>query len=254
MSKNKSKYIHDESVHNLLAPTAIVNEIMRLINPKSVLDIGCGIGTFLHCFKKSGLTDVLGIDGEWVNKEILNKYILPDEFLEMDLEETFYLERKFDLVICLEVAEHISESASDKLINNIINAGKVVLFSAPIPFQGGQNHINEQWLDFWVKKFSKHKYILHDVLKPMLWNNPDIFFWYKQNIVLFTSRDYKFQIEFELNKLKNIIHQDLYLNKVNEINAIRTGSMSKSFYLKLSLKSIIGHENSQRIKHFFQNF
>ncbi|HEY1062861.1 MAG TPA: class I SAM-dependent methyltransferase [Daejeonella sp.] len=230
----------------MAAPEAIVKELIRLLDPQSVIDIGCGIGTFLYCFKKNGVEKVLGIDGDWVNRDLLYKHILPNEFLVQDLEKPLQLEEKFDLVICIEVAEHLSEKASDILIKTLTNAGKVVVFSAAIPFQGGQNHINEQWLDYWIKKFSDHEYILHDVLKPLFWNNSDIFFWYKQNMVIFTPKGYKFKLDVELeyNKLKNVIHQDLFLNKVHEINTIRNGSADKLFYIKLLLKSIFGYKNS----------
>ncbi len=96
-----TKYIHDETVHNLNAPNRIVPEVIQLVNPQSVVDIGCGIGTFLHVFKMNGVSDVLGIDGPWANKKLLKKYINPEEFQEWDLEKEIKLNKKYDLVVSL---------------------------------------------------------------------------------------------------------------------------------------------------------
>ena len=140
----KNKYVHQEEVHNLISPAEIVPVIYKLFQPKSVVDIGCGIGTFLHCFKKEGVNHILGVDGEWVNKKLLHRYINSDEFLLADLEESLKLDTQFDLVLSLEVAEHLKKESADIFVQNLISAGKLILFSAAIPQQGGQNHINEQ--------------------------------------------------------------------------------------------------------------
>ena len=118
----ESKYLHTESVHNLTAPQEIVPVIMNLLKPDSVIDIGCGVGTFLYCFKKEGVKEVLGVDGSWVNKELLSKYLTADEFVEMDLEKEFRLQKQYDLVLSLEVAEHISENSADIFIKNLISS------------------------------------------------------------------------------------------------------------------------------------
>ena len=66
--KSRTRYIHHEKAHNLIAPEIIVPVITDVLNPQSVVDVGCGIGTFLHVFKKNGVTDILGLDGRWVNR------------------------------------------------------------------------------------------------------------------------------------------------------------------------------------------
>src|SRR5687768_14165313 len=154
----KNKYTHSEEVHNLSAPQEIVPQLVKLFNPKSVVDIGCGLGTFLHCFKLEGVKDVLGIDGPWVNKELLKKYLNENEFLERDLEKEILLEKKYDLVLSLEVAEHLAPESADIFIQSLISSGRIIIFSAAIPRQGGQNHVNEQWLPFWEDKFMRYGY------------------------------------------------------------------------------------------------
>ncbi len=254
-----SKYIHSEHLHNITSPKEIVPEIIKLLNPKSVVDIGCGIGTFIYCFKQEGIRDVLGIDGSWVNKVLVNKFLTEEEFLEKNLEEKLVLDRKFDLVISLEVAEHLSEESAGIFVDNLISSGNLILFSAAIPLQGGQNHINEQWLDYWQEKFLKHGYYLQDVIRPIFWDNPKVFWWYKQNMVLFTPKNYKLPINIKHNLLKNVVHYNLYTERVEflnnviekkkqEIKKFKQGGAGSFTYIKLFLKSIIGINNINKLK------
>ncbi|GAA0747862.1 class I SAM-dependent methyltransferase [Gaetbulibacter jejuensis] len=259
MEKNKIKYIHTEEIHNLSAPMEIVPKIIEIIKPNNVVDVGCGVGTFLYCFKQEGVKEVLGIDGEWVDRELLKKYLDENEFLIRNLEEEFELEKKYDLVVSLEVAEHISEKAADNFIKNLINAGEIILFSAAIPYQGGQNHINEQWLSYWENKFIEHDYVIHDILRPLFWNNAEIPVWYKQNMVVATPKKFQFDSETVYNPLRDVVHYSLFsyrnirLNKIIEeknkkLNEIYGGELKKSVYLKFFLKSIIGKRCVESIK------
>ncbi len=211
------KYKHKKRSHNLISPRIIVPEIMRLLSPKSVVDIGCGTGTFLNVFKSLGVTDILGIDGAWVNKNLLYENITPGEFLEYDLESKITLNKKYDLVLSLEVAEHLSYKSANLFVKSLVNAGKMIVFSAAIPYQGGQNHINEQWLTYWEEKFAKHNYVIHDILRPIFWDNPDVFFWYKQNMVLLAPKELELHFAEQSVPMRNIVHYDAYLAKVKEL-------------------------------------
>lgn len=235
----KNRYIHSEDAHNLTAPSEIVPEIIKLLNPKSVIDIGCGIGTFLYCFKNAGVKTVLGIDGAWTNKELLYKYLEKEEFQESDLEVELTIDRKFDIALSLEVAEHISPLAADVFVKNLITAGNVVVFSAAIPFQGGQNHVNEQWLTYWEEKFSKHGYLLYDIFRPLFWDNPHIFWWYKQNMVLFAPPGLTFWSQPKYNNLKNVVHYDLFDLVAKKLNSTIHGKLSPMSHFKLFVKSIL---------------
>ncbi len=218
----KKRYIHQESVHNLDSAEQIVPLLIKLFAPKSVVDFGCGLGTFLNCFKSAGVNTVLGIDGPWVNKNLLYKFLKPDEFKEWDLENKVELNQNFDLVISLEVAEHLSEDSADTFIETLIDAGTLIVFGAAIPFQEGQNHLNEQWIDYWEKKFNKHNYVMHDILRPIFWDNKKIFWWYKQNMALFSHKDFKLTDQ-QNNLIKNIVHPECYINKCLTLEAIKNG-------------------------------
>ena len=93
-----------------------------------------------------------------------------------------------DLAICLEVAEHLTPAAGARLVKTLCSVAPVVLFSAAIPAQGGTNHINEQWQSHWADEFAAHGFDCFDPIRPEIWNDRDVFPWYRQNILLFVSR------------------------------------------------------------------
>jgi len=179
-------YIHTEYIHNLNAPREVVPIIMELINPKSVLDVGCGTGTWLKVFAENGVENYLGVDGDFVDK---NQIKIPlSKFKVHDLRQDLKLDTKFDLVISLEVAEHLPESCAYDFVNSLVRHGEVIVFSAAIPRQGGQNHLNEQWPEYWREKFEIHGYYFHDIIRPLIWDNEKIEWWYRQNIFLIIKR------------------------------------------------------------------
>lgn len=180
-------YQHRVHQHELDQPNIVVPYILQLIKPNSVLDIGCGFGHWLKVFKNNGTPEVLGVDGEYVLQEHRLKFLEDGEFMSYDLTKELDLKRKFDLVLSLEVAEHIPEKSADIFVKTLVNHGDLVVFSAAIPFQGGQNHINEKPLSYWVSKFKAYGYYFYDPFRQKIWDEKELFFWYKQNMVLFSK-------------------------------------------------------------------
>lgn len=152
---------------------------------ESVVDVGCGTGSWLSIFSEHGVTDLLGLDGPHVDPTHLE--IPADRFKACELEQPLHVGRAFDLALCLEVAEHLSEDRADSLVDELVHLAPLVLFSAAIPFQGGVGHINEQWPSYWAKKFRLHGYSALDFIRPKVWTNPRVAMWYAQNCLLYVS-------------------------------------------------------------------
>jgi len=124
--KEKVRYVHDEVAHNMKASGIVVPIVLELFpDTKSVVDFGCGIGTWLKAFKDNGIGDVLGLDGKWYNKDLLFKYITETEFKSVDLEKPIHLDRTYDLVISLEVAEHLAASSADDFVCSLVEQGRL---------------------------------------------------------------------------------------------------------------------------------
>ena len=180
------KYKHSAKLHNLESPRAVIPVITSLLKPKSIVDFGCGLGSWLRVFKDSGIDKILGLDGYWVDRTKIETSVI-DNFKEVDLEKEIKLKEKFDLAISLEVAEHLHNESADIFIENLTNASDIIVFSAAVPMQGGQNHINEQPLTYWVNLFDKYNYKFYDIIRGRIWNMDNVFWWYKQNMVVFSK-------------------------------------------------------------------
>ncbi len=243
----QAKYVYDPEHHNLDAPREIVPFLIDKFHPQSVVDVGCGNGTFLSVFLENGIKDILGLDGGWVNRSEL--YIDGAFFLEKDLEKDLSINRKFDMVLCLEVAEHLSGDVADNFINNLTNLGDIIIFSAAIINQGGQNHINEQPFDYWIEKFSKRDFVFYDIFRRRFWNNTKVNWWYKQNMFLVAHNSVdvsKYQINADKSEpILEYVHPELLefhlkdLRKFkNKVNWIRHGKAPAGFYFQLLRKKI----------------
>jgi hypothetical protein len=127
----------------------------------------------------------MGIDGEWVRPDMLK--VPPNYFAAFDLSKPFDLKRRFDLVISLEVAEHLPESASSDFVHTLSRHGDIILFSEAIPGQWGTNHLNEQWPPYRIDLFADLGYSKFDFIRGRIWHEMLISPWYAQNIFLFAN-------------------------------------------------------------------
>ncbi len=212
-----TRYIHDTQIHRLDDARVIVPLLIKLFSPKSVVDVGCGLGSFLKVFIENGIDDVQGIEGEWLDSSKI--LIDTNRLLLADIEKGIDLHRHFDIALCLEVAEHLPETSADNLIKTLTALSDVVVFSAAVPYQGGQNHINEQWIGYWQQMFSKEGFTMYDLIRPTIWNHAGVYWWYRQNIVLCIKDSVKHN--FSEDKINNYIHPELYIAKVAELHAYK---------------------------------
>jgi SAM-dependent methyltransferase len=164
----------------------IVPLVLDFVRPSSVIDIGCGLGTWLSVFREHGLDDVWGADGEHVDRRMLE--IDEERFMALDLEQPFSVSRRFDLVLSLEVAEHLAGRSAGPFVTSLTALAPIVLFSAAAPFQGGTHHVNEQWPDYWSAHFRNRDYVPVDCLRRRIWSNENVDWWYAQNCLIFVSR------------------------------------------------------------------
>ena len=197
----------------------IVPLVIELTRPRSVVDVGCGEGIWLATFENSGIRDILGIDGDHVDRNMLA--IPAEKFMSIDLKNPFQLKRHFDLTICLEVAEHLPKEAAEGFVDSLTRLSPIILFSAAIPFQGGERHVNEQWPDYWTALFEGKDYCVIDCLRKRIWNNNNVEWWYAQNILLFAKTSYlkacpTLQREYNQahHSLLSIVHPRKYMHGI----------------------------------------
>ena len=169
------------------AAEAVVPMLIEACAPRSVIDLGCGVGTWLAVFMQHGVPDVRGIDGGAVGPDLLQ--IPADRFEQRDLSRPIEPGRGFDLALSLEVAEHLPPEAAEPFVATLVRLAPVVLFSAAIPNQGGISHVNERPQSYWAERFAVHDYVAIDVIRRRIWGREDIKAWYRQNLLLFARCD-----------------------------------------------------------------
>ena len=156
--------------------------------PESVADLGCGRGAWLATCRDLGVKRVVGFDGHWNSLgDILDQQI---EFYPTNLEQPIFLTESFDLVISLEVAEHLQPEASDTFVDSLSRLSDAVLFGAAFIGQPGANHINTRLHSFWAEKFIARGYLLFDLFRPTFWDDDRVEPCYRQNTFLYVKPDH----------------------------------------------------------------
>lgn len=150
--------------------------------PGAVLDIGCGIGQYLALFRRFGAVEVLGVDG--VPPEAVRGVLAPAEYTARDLARPLDLGRRFDLVVCVEVAEHMAEADAATLLNSIERhaAGRII-FSAAEPEQPGHGHINCQPLSHWLEQWAARGWVPH-LVDSLGMRALSTLSWFRRNLVV----------------------------------------------------------------------
>jgi SAM-dependent methyltransferase len=165
----------------------IANLITPLVKPTSVLDVGCGQGLWLTAFQELGAMKILGVDGAYVTPDILR--IPADRFRSADLRLPLELDQSFDLAISIEVAEHLPQSRAATFVRELTSRAPCVLFAAAIPFQGGNDHVNEQWQDYWADLFCAEGFHAIDCVRPFVWTDSRVLWFHAQNVLLYVRDD-----------------------------------------------------------------
>jgi SAM-dependent methyltransferase len=185
-----ARFFEDHAHGSLRSARAVLDHVFSWLSPGSILDVGCGVGTCLSAARELGAEQVLGMDGDYVDRDQLR--IPATDFIAVDMERQDlpaalppHRLPPFDLVMCMEVAEHLSAGRAAGFVQELTRLGDVVLFSAAVPFQGGVHHVNEQWPEYWALLFAAQGYQCVDPLRRLLWYRDDIEWWYAQNVLLF---------------------------------------------------------------------
>jgi|JFJP01.1.fsa_nt_gi 2-polyprenyl-3-methyl-5-hydroxy-6-metoxy-1,4-benzoquinol methylase len=132
----------------------IAQSIILQLRPKTVLDVGCGIGFLVKKLRKVGVK-AFGFD---VSKYAISQ--VPSEiqpYCWVGLATDDFSEN-YDLITCIEVVEHLPFVESMKAIENICSKTDVILFSSS-PFDYREpTHFNVQPPEIWASQFAKYSF------------------------------------------------------------------------------------------------
>jgi hypothetical protein len=198
-----SKYYGKISESAIRSAKHVFNALGKIgIKPKTVIDVGCGVGEW----RSMDFTIYIGVDYRVQQEDLL----FPSQnFIECDMNKNFpdigYGHTNFDLCLCLEVAEHLKPNRAEALVDFLCSLSDRVLFSAAIPFQGGVGHVNEQWQMYWAELFKRRRFGASKK-QPNIRGNAEIDLWYRQNIILY-ERD-------AIGKVENYVLPEYYIQIV----------------------------------------
>jgi SAM-dependent methyltransferase len=205
----------------------------------SAIDVGCGVGTWLSVLAKRGITAVQGVDGPWV--DVGNLAIPAPSFAHHDLRQDRDFGRRFDLAISLEVAEHLPPERAAGFVRWLTQLSDIVLFSAATPRQGGRNHFNEQWQDYWAAIFAGQDYVPLDFIRAPIWNDTKIATWYRQNLLVYVRKTRLPEIRVPAGASSpgplSIVHPEVFIAKLDR--AATLGGVLKR--LRRSLRGTRGY-------------
>jgi len=175
-------YIDDGSRASARTVAPLLLGEMRI---DSLLDVGAGHGAWAAEWATAGVGDVLAVDGDYVRADQL---VIPaNNFRAHDLSTPLDVGRKFDLVQSLEVAEHLPSAKAATFVETLTRHGDVVLFSAAVPHQGGEHHVNEQPPEYWRQLFAARGFAAFDWLRPRLAGQKQVKGWYRFNSFLYAN-------------------------------------------------------------------
>lgn len=218
-----------ESYESALVVLALLKKKLgERIPLDSVVDFGCGVGSWLSAAKEVGFNKVCGTDGEYVPKDRL--MIDEEEFFSNDLSRPHLLklpESRYNLAMSLEVAEHLPETSAANFVALLCSVSDIVLFSAAIPYQGGHGHVNENWMEYWAAHFQDHDFYPVDLLRADIWNDERVCWWYKQNCMVFVSKKLLrlLPTNTQINPPLSIIHPEQLLVCEHRANKHETSSL-----------------------------
>jgi hypothetical protein len=186
-------YAHDFYDEQHAGSVASARRILSILRERydfdTVCDFGTGIGTWLKAAHELGKVALAGFDGPWAMQHPAR--FTEAAFFPVDLNDEIAVTDRFDLVISVEVAEHLDPERGPGFVRDLCRAGDVVLFGAALPRQPGDGHVNCRPHAYWIDLFRQQGYACLDLFRPRVWHDPAVEPWYAQNCFLFVSATQK---------------------------------------------------------------
>lgn len=209
---------------SLRSARRVLPHLIELVKPRSIVDVGCGVGTWLKAASELGVRDIAGLDGAYVDRSMLQ--IPLEQFTATDLSKPFRVPRTFDAAMSLEVAEHLPEASATTFVESLSLLAPVILFSAAIPKQMGEHHVNEQWQRWWGERFARVGYVALDCIRRRIWDDPQVEWWYAQNVLLMVREEYLtaspvLRQERDRNGPLTVVHPRAYLDRLTAAEQLR---------------------------------
>lgn len=133
----------------------IAEALVAQIGPRSVLDAGCALGLLVEQLRLRGV-DAEGVDiSEYA---IANAPEAARPFVRVGSVAAPF-GRRYDLIVCIEVLEHMPPAEAEATVANLCAHSDDVLFSSsPLDFKEA-THFNVRPIEHWAELFARHGFV-----------------------------------------------------------------------------------------------
>jgi SAM-dependent methyltransferase len=146
---------YERSEHWLDFFGQVADGIVRNLQPLSVLDAGCAMGFLVEALHARGV-EAWGVDiSEFAISQVHES--VRDRCSVASLAEP--LERRYDLIVSIEVLEHIPPAEIDKVIANLCRSTDRLLLSTTPEDFGEATHLNVQTPDAWSAALAREGFL-----------------------------------------------------------------------------------------------
>lgn len=166
----------------------IVRGLVTRFAPSAVLDVGCGTGAMLHRLREAGVKRVVGLEYAAAALDVCESRGLEVHKFDLESNESLQFECGFDLVMSMEVAEHLPPEVAPRYAALLADQKATLVMTAASPGQGGTDHVNEQPQSYWIELLSVHgmRYSAsHSDWMRREWERAGVTAWYHQNVMVF---------------------------------------------------------------------
>jgi hypothetical protein len=159
----------------------LAQQLVSLFHSKNVCDFGCGLGTYVNRLRQAGIK-CDGFDGNPNTEELSS-----GACHTLNLAKVFQLEDRYDVVLCLEVAEHIPKQYETILLNNLAAHSKqTIVLSWAVPEQDGYHHVNCRTNCYSIYQFWKRGFWLQPTATLLLRRHCSLPF-FRNTLVVFSK-------------------------------------------------------------------
>jgi SAM-dependent methyltransferase len=235
------KFYDKQGPSSAASAQLVVPTIVELFQPKSAIDIGCGIGTWCLALANAGVSDVYGLDGPWVDSARFG--LGAERFIAFDFDSAAkpyapsLPQARFDLLVSFEFLEHVDPLHAADIVKFMTAAADIVVAGAAPPGQGGKNHVNEQWPSYWATLFAAQGFVAYDALRPLIWALDGVEPWYLQNPICYFKGEVPAHVVARVERValdqlrapQALVHPELLRRKASALKRRKRGLFKRLF-------------------------